>query len=516
MYLSHPFGTARKRNRIRVIVVGIDGASWDIINRMVELGAMPYLEHALQGDAARGILESSYPPVTPSAWPTITTGVNPGKHGIFDFVHTNPDTGEQKLTTSLDLEHPRIYEMLAMKGIETLVFNPIPSYPLIQLKNLKVASIVFSPKPIGYPDWMTRYSSRFPDYSEQLDAQTDGRRLDKEKYWDIKIDRTHQRAEVIEEALRQESWSFAWIRLQDPDDMLHYAGDEVFSGHPKAAKVFGIIDDLIQRSQTLADLLIILSDHGFRKYERVVHINTLLHKHQLANSNRGRGLANHDELMRRNDIPGIIEDRDRSSLRIPLWLQTSYAWANSRIPLVSRLQIGHRFMVFAKMKYEFPKVNALVSKAFLPTPYSSGVFLRDTNCYETTKNVLSSCKGIRLVIPREEVYWGNHVGRAPHIITFPDYDKGYKIGSNRITSTVLEQTPVWDHHPDGIIVFVGEHLERKRLGRVKAWDVAPTIMNYFRVPIPSDTDGTILGTVFAGSTSETSHYDYTMLWRRKG
>jgi predicted AlkP superfamily phosphohydrolase/phosphomutase len=106
------------------------------------------VKHMLTGDGATGVLVSSYPPITPSAWPSITTGVNPGKHGIFDFARTDLNTGEQKLTRTCDLEHPRIYEMLATLGIETLVFNPIPPYPLVPMEKLKVASVAFSPRPV--------------------------------------------------------------------------------------------------------------------------------------------------------------------------------------------------------------------------------------------------------------------------------------------------------------------------------------------------------------------------------
>ena len=68
----------------KLIVVGLDAATFDVIDPLVAAGDMPNLGGLLQR-GARGTLRSTTHPLTPLAWTTMVTGVNAGKHGIWDF-----------------------------------------------------------------------------------------------------------------------------------------------------------------------------------------------------------------------------------------------------------------------------------------------------------------------------------------------------------------------------------------------------------------------------------------------
>src|SRR5690349_15166575 len=68
----------------KLIVVGLDAATFDVIDPLVEAGDLPNLGGLLQR-GARGTLRSTTHPLTPLAWTTMVSGVNAGKHGIWDF-----------------------------------------------------------------------------------------------------------------------------------------------------------------------------------------------------------------------------------------------------------------------------------------------------------------------------------------------------------------------------------------------------------------------------------------------
>ncbi|MFT5051496.1 MAG: putative AlkP superfamily phosphohydrolase/phosphomutase [Chlamydiales bacterium] len=78
----------------RVVVLGIDGLDPDILQEVMELypERMPNFRKLIeQGDGIRS-LGTSTPPQSPVAWSNFITGRNPGGHGIFDFIHRDPET----------------------------------------------------------------------------------------------------------------------------------------------------------------------------------------------------------------------------------------------------------------------------------------------------------------------------------------------------------------------------------------------------------------------------------------
>jgi predicted AlkP superfamily phosphohydrolase/phosphomutase len=74
-----------------VFVVGIDGMDPVILERMMARGEMPNFAR-LRDEGTFQPLGTSTPPQSPVAWSNFVTGMNPGGHGIFDFIHRNPAT----------------------------------------------------------------------------------------------------------------------------------------------------------------------------------------------------------------------------------------------------------------------------------------------------------------------------------------------------------------------------------------------------------------------------------------
>ena len=81
--------TTGQAQRGRVLVIGIDGATFDLLIPWMKEGFMPNLA-AIWGSGGHGLLRSTIPPITASAWASFQTGKNPGKHGLFDFTQYCP------------------------------------------------------------------------------------------------------------------------------------------------------------------------------------------------------------------------------------------------------------------------------------------------------------------------------------------------------------------------------------------------------------------------------------------
>ena len=83
----------------KILVIGFDGMDPKILTRLMEEGKVPSFEKlSKMGDFLP--LTSSIPPQSPVAWSNFITGMNPGGHGIYDFMHREPDTYLPFLSTS--------------------------------------------------------------------------------------------------------------------------------------------------------------------------------------------------------------------------------------------------------------------------------------------------------------------------------------------------------------------------------------------------------------------------------
>ena len=74
----------------KVIVLGIDGMDPRLSERLMNAGLMPNFAK-LRKMGGYKLLGTSTPPQSPVAWANFTTGAGPGTHGIFDFVHRDPE-----------------------------------------------------------------------------------------------------------------------------------------------------------------------------------------------------------------------------------------------------------------------------------------------------------------------------------------------------------------------------------------------------------------------------------------
>jgi len=123
----------------RVLIIGLDGATWDVLNPLMAEGLMPRLREAVEAGAS-GILRSTTPPITPAAWTTFLTGIQPGNHGILDFERYDVHTNKLELNSTRCLDHVRnIWQILGDLGFSVGSVNVPMTYPPIPIKGFLVS-----------------------------------------------------------------------------------------------------------------------------------------------------------------------------------------------------------------------------------------------------------------------------------------------------------------------------------------------------------------------------------------
>ncbi len=112
----------------RVLLVGLDGADWDIIRPLMDQGRLPTMQR-LVGQGARARLKAIAPILSPILWTSIATGVGPSRHGIVDFLAVNKETGEQVPVTSNMRRVKALWNILSERGYASGVVGWWATWP---------------------------------------------------------------------------------------------------------------------------------------------------------------------------------------------------------------------------------------------------------------------------------------------------------------------------------------------------------------------------------------------------
>jgi len=169
----------------KVIVIGFDGMDPKILSRLMEEGKLPnFKKLAEEGDFKE--LGTSMPPQSPVAWSDFITGMNPGGHGIFDFIHREPGTMFPYLSTSraeppektvtvgkwvIPLSSGKVsllrrgkafWEYLTDEGIKSTVFRVPANFPTVEDGARQLSGM-------GTPDMQGTYGT----YSYYTDEKID-------------------------------------------------------------------------------------------------------------------------------------------------------------------------------------------------------------------------------------------------------------------------------------------------------------------------------------------------------
>ena len=111
----------------RVVVIGLDGATFQVLDPLMREGVMPFLSRFL-AEGTRAGLRTIVPALTPPAWTSLMTGRSPGHHGVFDFFRMDSrDTRHIRFATSVDVACETIWSMASRQRRRVTTLN----YPLM-------------------------------------------------------------------------------------------------------------------------------------------------------------------------------------------------------------------------------------------------------------------------------------------------------------------------------------------------------------------------------------------------
>ena len=124
----------------KILIIGLDGATFDIIDPLIKEGAMPNVEKLVKKGAVAS-LQSTIPPISAPAWLSLATGLKPEKTGVFDFLYRQDDSFQLHKVTSASYHGRAVWDYLSRSGRRVGLLNYPMLYPVYEVNGFMTAGI---------------------------------------------------------------------------------------------------------------------------------------------------------------------------------------------------------------------------------------------------------------------------------------------------------------------------------------------------------------------------------------
>jgi predicted AlkP superfamily phosphohydrolase/phosphomutase len=461
---------------MKSLIIGLDGATLDLIKPWVEGGELPTFGNIMD-NGSYGILRSTLPPTTIPAWISLGTGKNPGKHGLFYMFHLTEDK-RLKPTPPILRDYGFFWSQLAKKWNVGLLNIP---FIRTKLKNgfCVPGRLPLDPYPKDMKNKLPAWEDLEPDWSkgEKYNLKILNRMVENQtknikyalKNWDLDLLFAFY---VATDTIQHQFWGYM--------DESHYLYKE--SKYKDAIlNLYKKIDDKLGEILKLVDEntnLLMLSDHGFQAYEYSIPINYWLKEEGYLKLKKGGERSSVTKLLKRG------------------YEHLQGTWFEKLVPSKIKSQAVDSF---------FPKIDKAIdwneSVAYAATD-GGGIFVEDEDIKEEIakklleiENPYTGDKVIREVYSREEVYSGEYLRQAPHLLAVPQQHAWItcRLGYD---SVAMKRPSIMSgsgtHARDGMIMAYGPDFENNKSLEADIIDVASTILELFGEECIKNADGRIL------------------------
>jgi len=452
----------------KVYLIGIDGADWSVINYLLERGDLPniqwLMDNGCYGDLQTDVADS------PITWTSIATGKDMEKHGVnTDLTHNEKHSNNLRI-----IRTKRIWDILEECGKRVGIYQWYFTSPVREVNGfwvMKDYDEYGDDVKCVYPDEVSRKIKDVSIYDHEMLLSL----IDKydcdfvAAYWDIKPDR-----------LQHFYWLFHVLNIQED---LPPLPTEVISEIKKYADfIYASYRAFDQKIPSLLerldkdDILIIASDHGFdvsRVLEKNIHLTDSIWDYLkiVEDSSFGYGSEKTFSLRLdgRDDTASFILAIDKEEYMSPVFPNTSLSYQE--------------------------RVKSPVVHFYLNEPNEE----KREIC---KRQIMRSMEGIRFadwsVFHREKDHGDALVYRVSD-----ELKKIYTKQREQLDDLCLEMHVIWGDHffddPGIVIAYGGEFKRNHRLSGSHVYDIVPTILHCFDLPVGRDMDGKVLLDAFKAS-----------------
>lgn len=511
----------------KLLVIGLDGAPFELIQQWTRSGHLPNLAKLIE-QGSFGVLRSTIPVHSPTAWASFITGLNPGNHGVFDFVRREMDGYRLRVIRADQIKGDSLWHLLGQNGRQVGVMNVPMTYPPEKVNGFLISGL-------GTPDYVT-YTYP-PEMSEELNA--DDYRVNKKFFYTV--DRqdewlddifaiTKKRGETAVKLIKEKPWDFFMVVFRNTDEICHFYWHHMDKTHPKhdpdaPPKYKTAILDLYQlvdkwvgeivASAPEQTNVVLMSDHGAGPLYRDVFLNEWLWlqgwlklKDEVTDPKRFTSLLQRLGITRKN----ISDLLTRLNLhRVEVWIKKVLGERILALPRDERPEFmnaidwtqtkaysfGYYGQIFINVKEREPEGIVTPGIEYESLRAEIAQKLMEITDPEDGRSVVDK------VYIREELYRGSQLDSAPDLLAIMRNltyitRKGYEFAQQRgklFREPYTNETG--SHRLEGILIGAGPDIQVGHpLTERDIYDLTPTLLHLLNCPIPNYMDGEIIKDIF--------------------
>jgi predicted AlkP superfamily phosphohydrolase/phosphomutase len=504
----------------RILIIGLDGATFDVINPLIERGLLPNIGKLIR-NGVHGELQSTIHPITPQAWSTFLTGKNAGKHGIFDFTIRKKDSYDIEFINASRRSGESIFLYLSRKGLRVGSIAVPFTYPPEKVNGFMLSGLdtPAEDERSVYPlEIFEEIRKRFGNYYIHL-ASPVGRSNNEEKFWkDIQTEDMN-RTDISLYLMERYPCDFFMTAYNNTDRVQHQYLTYEFLEALRNGKLELLRKNLLIKTYENLDreigrllekinedtLIILMSDHGSGPIRRVFYLNRWLEENGFfkyrKTTGMGLNLLENARFKAKRLLPrsakGFIKrffPQVRDSIESYRYF-SGIDWSKTMA-----YGFGMYGNIFINLKDREPQ-GAVPIKDFGRVCQEIAGKLSELKDPDTGEKLIDRVYG------KDELYEGPFIGNAPDlIIRWRDYsyytsnNPGRENGSYfgkflKIDSSDFDH--VGTHRINGVLIASGKHVQRGAiLNGANIADIAPTILFALEQPIPEEMDGKVLFDIF--------------------
>jgi predicted AlkP superfamily phosphohydrolase/phosphomutase len=487
--------------RPRVLLIGLDGATFSVLEPLMEAGRMPRLRELMRR-GVRAVLRSTIHPLTPPAWTSLVTGRTPGNHGCFDFFRPDDlDSRRLAFATAFDIRCETLWAIANRYGLAVTSLNFPMMYPPRPLNGTLIPGLVpwrllrLLSRPTGLFDRLKTISGFHPrklsfDVNEEILALEGLPPEDAVNWIKVHVERDRTWSSVAQHLLSETADPLVGILFDGIDKIQHLcypllddalsergqSEDEQVRGEALAyfGELDGAIGDLLDAAGS-ETLVFITSDHGAGVWTNLFYLNSWLERHgylrwatpeqqhDVGRTNAGRDF----ELRQHQQIADLID------------------WPHTLAYGVSTSSNGIRIR-----RHGDPGGGGVNPEEYLAVRERLQTELLQVADPETGERV------VERVLTREEAYPGQATEQAPDLLVILR-DHGFVLLQPSQVTVARRPKVMGTHRPEGVFIAAGPGLKSGvTVDELSIIDVAPAILHSLGIPVPVDLEGRLPREIF--------------------